>query len=85
MKLKEIWTRLWESLYPTTAKGFSIKNIMASVTHISLLVLTFKWTDTNNLLMVLTLWIGFITLLMGLRTYEKKQEINEPILPTPNA
>lgn len=81
MNLKSIWNNLWDSLYPTTAKGFSIKNIMASVTHISLLVLTFKWTDTNNLLMVLTLWIGFVLTLMGLRTYEKKQEINEP--PTP--
>ena len=78
MNLKEIWNHLWESLFPTTAKGFSIKNIMSAVTHTCLMVITFKYTDANNLFSILTLWIGFILTLMGLRTYEKKQDINEP-------
>lgn len=75
MSIKEIYNNLWATLYPSSSTGFSIKNVMASVTHISLLVLTFKHTDNSNLLMVLTLWIGFILSLMGLRTYEKKQDV----------
>lgn len=75
MTIKEIYNNLWATLYPSSSTGFSIKNVMGSVTHISLLVLTFKHTDTTNLIMVLTLWIGFILTLMGLRTYEKKQDV----------
>lgn len=77
MNIKEIWKNLWECLYPTTSKGFSIKNVMAAIATISLISLTFRYTDTTNLVAVLVTWLAFISTLMGLRTYEKKSELNE--------
>ena len=75
MKIKEIWSNFWAALFPSSSVGFSIKNIMAAITHTSLMILTFKNTNSNNLIMVLGLWIGFILTIMGLRTYEKKNDI----------
>lgn len=75
MTLKEIWNNGWKCLMPKSSDGFSLKNIMASATHISLLFLTFKHTDMSNLIVVIGLWQGYILILMGLRTYEKKSDI----------
>lgn len=75
MKIKEIWQHLWESLFPSTDKGFSIKNIMAGVTHISLLVLTFMNTDKENFFMILGSWQVFILTLIGVRAWEKNKGI----------
>lgn len=75
MNLKAIWQHLWEALFPSTDKGFSIKNIMAAVTHISLIFLTFKHTDSNNIIVVLGMWQTFLLTLVGVRAWEKSKGI----------
>ena len=75
MNIKAIWQHLWEALFPTTEKGFSIKNIMAAVTHISLIVLTFKHTDNSNVVLIMGAWQSFILILIGVRAWEKNKGV----------
>ncbi len=79
MKLKEIWSNLWNALN-SKGPGFSIKKTMGALSLTVILALTCVYVKSfADLVTITPMWQGFIIALIITRAYEKK--ISNEITP----
>lgn len=57
-----------------TAGGWSIKKVLAIIFGINMAVITWFYTDHDNIVSVLYVWLGFVAVLLGISYADKRLE-----------